>query len=195
MAKQPPIVGLGPFDRLPLEVLEAVISVLDLATVHRLKAMNGLAYQLPAGDLSELIANPLAKKVTMQTAGRNLTLTGSLTLAEHRELLSHLRSVPSGVHVIDDLEYAEDANPPAAPAGGATGSSTSVGWIWVRSDPLGARILVDGAETGLRTPARLELQPGQHEIQLARRGFTTVHRSITVDGGHTIQFMESLFAQ
>jgi serine/threonine protein kinase len=132
----------------------------------------------------ELAGQPLANKVTIQSAGKNLTLSGSLTPAEHRDLLQHLRAVPSGVRVIDDIEYAEDLN--SAPA------ATSTGWIWVRSSPPGARILVDGSETGLRTPARLELQAGQHEVRLVRRGFSTTQRNVTVDSGHTIQFTDSL---
>ena len=137
----------------------------------------------------EFAGQPLANKVTMQAAGRNITLSGSLTLAEHRELLSHLRSVPNGVHVIDEIDDAS-----ASPSSPVLSSPTtaSAGWIWVRSNPLGARILVDGAETGLRTPARLEVQVGPHEVQLVRRGFGTTHRGVDVDPGRTIQFTETL---
>jgi len=140
----------------------------------------------------DLAGNPLASKVTMQTAGRNITLSGSLSLAEHRELLSHLHAVPNGVRVIDDIEYAEDANSNSAVPARSAAADTSVGWIWVRSNPMGARILVDGAETGLRTPTRLELQKGQHEVQLVRRGFGTAHRSVAVESGRTIQFTDTL---
>ena len=56
----------------------------------------------------------------------------------------------------------------------------------------GARILVDGADTGLRTPARLELQVGEHEVRLVRRGFGTAHRSVVVNQGQTEQFTETL---
>jgi hypothetical protein len=140
----------------------------------------------------ELTGNPLASKVTIQAAGRNITVSGKLTLAEHRELLSHLRSVPNGIHVVDEIEYAEDLGSSPVSTASPAAAAASVGWIWVRSDPLGARILVDGAETGLRTPARLELQPGQHEVQLVRRGFGAAHRSVTVDAGQTIRFTETL---
>jgi hypothetical protein len=62
----------------------------------------------------------------------------------------------------------------------------------VRSTSPGARILVDGAETGLRTPARLELQMGEHEVRLVRRGFGTENRNVTVNQGQTEQFTEIL---
>ncbi len=53
---------------------------------------------------SELAGQPIAAKVTTHVNGNALTLSGSLSLAEHRELLAHLRSVPASVHVIDDTE-------------------------------------------------------------------------------------------
>jgi serine/threonine-protein kinase len=133
---------------------------------------------------AELAGQPLADKVEIQATANALTLSGSLTIGEHRELLGHLRTVPAGVRVIDDTEYNEDLT--------ATPTSASAGWIWVRSSPPGARILVDGAETGLRTPARLELQAGEREVRLVRQGFGTVHRNVLVNPGQTMQFTETL---
>jgi serine/threonine protein kinase len=133
---------------------------------------------------AEIAGQPLADKVAIQVTASALTLSGSLTLAEHRALMGHLRTVPPGVRVIDDTGYAEDPKAMPAPA--------SAGWIWVRSSPPGARILVDGAETGLRTPARLELQVGEHEVRLVRRGFGTTHRNVVVNQGQTMQMTETL---
>jgi serine/threonine protein kinase len=142
------------------------------------------AHLLESKLRAEFEGQPLGDKVKIQTTANALTISGSLTLAEHRELLKHLRTVPAGVRVIDDTEYAEDLKTAPAPA--------SVGWVWVRSSPPGARILVDGAESGLRTPARLELQAGEHEVSLVRRGFGTAHRSVLVSQGQTLQFTETL---
>jgi serine/threonine protein kinase len=149
----------------------------------------------------ELAGQPLANKVTIQAAGRNITLSGSLTLAEHRELLGHLRSVPNGLHVIDDIADQTNSNSATAPAAAApvapasssaTSATGTAGWIWVRSNPAGARILVDGAETGLRTPSRLELEPGDHDVQIVHKGFQNTHRSLTVEPGRTLQFTETM---
>jgi serine/threonine protein kinase len=142
------------------------------------------AHLLETKIRAELAGQPLADKVKIQATANALTFSGSLTLAEHRELFQHLPTVPAGVRVIDDTEFAEDQNPIPTPA--------SVGWIWVRSSPPAARILVDGAETGLRTPARLELQVGEHDLRLVRRGFGTAHRSVTVGQGQTMQVTETL---
>ena len=130
---------------------------------------------------SELAGQPLGNKVKIQAAANSLTLSGALTPAEHRDLLDHLRAVPAGVRVIDDIEYAEDA--------GASG------FVWVRSFPSGAKILIDGAETGLESPARLELQEGQHKVSLTRSGYGTAQRSVTVSPGQTIQITETLPSQ
>ncbi len=143
-----------------------------------------LAHLLETKLRGELSGNPISDKINIQATANALTLSGSLNLAEHRELLGHLRKVPAGVRVVDDIDLTADAKTAPAPA--------LAGWIWVRSTPPGVRILVDGAETGLRTPARLELQTGEHEVRLIRRGFSTVSRNVTVESGQTLQFTESL---
>jgi hypothetical protein len=133
---------------------------------------------------AEISGLPLDDKVQIQATANALTLSGSLTFAEHRDLLDHLRTVPAGVRVIDDTEFTEDPKATPAPA--------SAGWIWARSSPPGARILVDGAETGLRTPARLELQAGEHEVRFVRQGYGAAHRNVQVNAGQTMQFTETL---
>ena len=86
--------------------------------------------------------------------------------------------------MIDDVDLSEQVKVNSAPA--------STGFIWVKSTPPAARILVDGAETGLRTPARLELQAGAHEIRVVRFGFGTAQKSVTLNAGQTVQVSETL---
>ncbi len=142
------------------------------------------AHQLESKLRAELAGNSITDKITIQATGNALRLSGSLTLAEHRELLEHLRTIPPGVRIVDDVDLTQDANTPSVPA--------STGFIWVRSSPPGARILVDGAETGLRTPARVELQAGEHVVRLVRRGFGNAQSSVTVNPGQTKQLSEML---
>ena len=146
------------------------------------------AIQFQSKLRSELAGLPFAEKVKVQAAGSTLTLSGALTPAEHRELLQHLRTVPQSVRIVDDIGYSEGG----AEAQTAASPSASVGWVWVRSVPPNARILVDGQETGQRTPARVELPPGDHKVDLVRRGFGTAQRSIRVQAGQTIQFTDNL---
>jgi hypothetical protein len=137
---------------------------------------------------AQLNSKPLGGKVKIQATGNALTLSGSMTLAEHRELLQHLRVVPAGVRVIDDTELTEGSNAIPAPSP----VPASAGWIWVRSSPPGARILVDGSETGQRTPSRLELPKGEHEVRLVLQGYGSALRNVAVSQGQTLQFTETL---
>ncbi len=50
----------------------------------------------------------LADKVKLQVTANVVTLSGQLTLLEHRELLNLLHTVPPGVRVIDEIEYADE---------------------------------------------------------------------------------------
>jgi len=132
-------------------------------------------------DLASLY---LADRVKMQVTGNTLTLSGKLSPMEHGELLTHLRNVPAGVHVVDDIQYTEAANAVTAPK--------DVGWAWVRSTPPGAQISVDGKETGLRTPARVTVPPGDHDVLLTLPGFADAHRTVLVRTGENIEFTETL---
>jgi serine/threonine-protein kinase len=132
---------------------------------------------------SELTDSPLNHKLTTRATSNALTLSGSMNIAEHRELMTHLHNVPPGVRVIDDIDLTGDSKASAA---------ALAGWILVRSSPPAARILVDGTDTGLRTPSKLEVKSGEHEIQLVRPGFGTAHRTIAIETGQTLQFTETL---
>jgi hypothetical protein len=132
---------------------------------------------------SELADSPLNNKVTTRATANALTLSGSMNIAEHRELMTHMHNVPAGVRIIDDIDLTS-ATPSASVA--------SAGWMIVGSSPPAAKILVDGADTGLRTPSKLELKPGEHEVQLVRQGFGTAHRKIAIESGQTLQFTETL---
>jgi serine/threonine-protein kinase len=135
----------------------------------------------------ELAGQPLADKVKIQATPTALTLSGSLSIAEHRDLLGHLRTIPNGVRVIDDTDYSEDQK--------STAASASSGWVWVRSSPPGAQIFVDGRDTGQRTPVSLELPTGQHLVRLVHQGFGNVQREVLVNRGQTMQFTEALPAE
>jgi hypothetical protein len=74
------------------------------------------ARQLESKLRAELAGQPVLDKVTIQATSNALTLSGSLSLAEHRDLLDHLRAVPTGVRVIDDIELTENSKASPAPA-------------------------------------------------------------------------------
>jgi len=61
----------------------------------------------------------------------------------------------------------------------AVGCASS-GSIYVRSEPAGARILVDGADSGLTTPSRVELATGATPvvIEVRKAGYNPVSRTV-----------------
>jgi serine/threonine-protein kinase len=63
---------------------------------------------------SDLSKDGLSSRVNIHATANALTLSGSLTIAEHRALMTHLRVVPSGVRIIDDIDLSGDAK--SAPA-------------------------------------------------------------------------------
>jgi serine/threonine-protein kinase len=145
------------------------------------------ASALKATLSSELADISLADKVKIVATGNALILSGQLTPRDHSKLLTLLHDVPGGVKVVDDIGYADEAA--QAP------QNAQAGWVWIRSTPWGAKISVDGTDTGLRTPARVEVPKGEHEIQLSRRGFGSVSRSVLIQPGQNMQFTERLGAQ
>jgi len=69
------------------------------------------ARQLENRLRGELSGSPLAGKVKFEAAGNALTLSGEVTLAEHRELLGHLRTLPAGVRIVDEIVDRDDTKP------------------------------------------------------------------------------------
>jgi hypothetical protein len=63
---------------------------------------------------SDLSKDGLSSRVNIHATANALTLSGSLTIAEHRALMTHLRVVPGGVRIIDDIDLNGDAK--SAPA-------------------------------------------------------------------------------
>lgn len=66
--------------------------------------------------------------------------------------------------------------------------------VSLRSEPLGARVLVDGTERGL-TPLELELPPGEHTIAFDKPGFVAQEQKLTVEAGAAQELSPTLVAQ
>ncbi|MEM7156172.1 MAG: PEGA domain-containing protein [Myxococcota bacterium] len=82
-------------------------------------------------------------------------------------------SVDDAAALVEGLvgKVAAQLRPPEPVAGPAT--------ITVRSDPKGASLRVDGTQHGA-TPQTVELSPGDHELVLAKPGFTELRQALTV---------------
>ncbi len=80
-----------------------------------------------------------------------------------------------------------DALPPPPPR-----NDSEPGWLVVQSKARGARIFVDGKDTGQKTPsARLKLPPGAHVVQIKLGERASDHVSVTVlPGESAIELLE-----
>ena len=70
-----------------------------------------------------------------------------------------------------------------------------VGWVGVMSTPVGAEIFVDGTDTGKKTPSRIELPQGEHQIVLTLAGYADIHKTVQVRGRQGAQVKEALTPQ
>jgi serine/threonine protein kinase len=66
------------------------------------------------------------------------------------------------------------------------------GWIDIKSVPPGADILIDGTNTGQKTPAKIELPSGQYTLMLYLSAHPAVRETITILPGQTVQVYKSL---
>ena len=67
-----------------------------------------------------------------------------------------------------------------------------VAWAQVESSPAGAEIWVDGVSTGQRTPARVEISSGIHNIALKLDGYKFSRNAIQASDGGTVSVSPSL---
>jgi len=67
-----------------------------------------------------------------------------------------------------------------------------VAWAQVESTPPGAEIWVDGIATDQRTPARVEISSGIHNIGLKLDGYKPSHSAIQASDGGTVSVFPNL---
>ena len=67
-----------------------------------------------------------------------------------------------------------------------------VAWAQVESNPSGAEIWVDGAATGQRTPARVEIPSGIHNIALTLPGYRASRNTVQASEGGTVNVASDL---
>lgn len=77
---------------------------------------------------------------------------------------------------------------------GARAQGSCTGWIAVESAPVeGAKIYVDGKDTGRKTPATLKgISCGQHTVELKKKGFVGEKKIVGVTSGEVVKAQVSL---
>ena len=95
------------------------------------------------------------------------------------------RSLPVTVQVGAIVSQYIDLAPPAAAAG------LTVGRLEITSDPVGARVSVDGVARGVTPVALASVPPGSHAV-VVTDGDTTIMRTVVVASGSTASVVVSM---
>jgi serine/threonine-protein kinase len=130
-------------------------------------------------------------RIRARVDGKNLTLTGRLTPAEHRRLRGRIARLAPGLTLNDRIEVAEAGAPVAAALSGEESRprvAPGRGEIEViTGDLLGATVTLKGpkGETQTdRSPTRFEdLAPGRYGIEITKEGYGTENRIVNLTPG------------
>ena len=76
----------------------------------------------------------------------------------------------------------------------ATGKNAAMGTLDVLSVPVGADIIINGENTGRRTPSKIELPPAEYQVTLYLKGYAPFQRTVTVQPGRTAP-LEAMLAR
>src|SRR5258708_30070345 len=113
-----------------------------------------------------------------------LMLAGKLRPSEHSELLKFLRNAPSGIQVIDDIQYDDTANSTASSEDSSKPqpiqSQTIAQGLLVPSEPPGADVFLNGDKQPRQTPLSLPLKPGKYNIVVRLPGYEAYSGSVQV---------------
>jgi eukaryotic-like serine/threonine-protein kinase len=132
----------------------------------------------------------LTERVKVQAAGNTLTLAGKLRPAEHAGLLKLLRNAPSGVRVIDHLEY--DDTPVAAGGNSDEGAhpvpTAGRGAIHVVTDVISATAVLRGPAGNIlskcETPCSFNnLSPARYSLEVQKEGYQPVQTALQIKSG------------
>jgi serine/threonine protein kinase len=122
-------------------------------------------------------------RLSIKGSGMTLMLAGKLRPSEHSELLKFLRNAPSGIQVIDDIQY-DTFN--SAPSSGNLSKPQPIQpqpieqGLLVISDPPGADVFLNGDKQPNQTPLSLPLKPGKYNIVLRLPGYEAYSGSVQV---------------
>jgi len=126
----------------------------------------------------------LADRLSIKGSGMTLMLSGKLRPSEHSELLKFLRNAPSGIQVIDDIQYDDTANSAASSEDSSKLQRIQpqpiARSLLITSEPAGADIFVNGDKQPSQTPLSLPLKPGKYNIVLRLPGYEAYSGSVQV---------------
>ena len=132
----------------------------------------------------EQVAAEKHLRLSIKGTGSTLTLSGKLRPADHGELLRFLRNAPSGVQVVDDIQYDDTAT--AHP----TVSSSPVASIRIVTNVAGAIASLSSGSSAARqceTPCSFSgLDPDDYSLQVKKSGFQPVQTALQLRSGDSL---------
>jgi serine/threonine protein kinase len=152
-------------------------------------AVSAKAAQYQAQIDAEITKRGLSSRAKINGAGNTLTIGGKLRPSEHSALLKFLRDAPTGVQVIDHIEYDDTPMAAADPEeGGHPVATRDSGAIHVLTDVLGATATLYGpAGRQLRqcqTPCSFSgLQSQRYSLEVKKDGYRPVQTALQVKLG------------
>ncbi|HWT89293.1 MAG TPA: serine/threonine-protein kinase [Candidatus Angelobacter sp.] len=134
----------------------------------------------------------IARKLKIHGTGNTLTLSGKLRPSEHGDLLKFLKGAPTGVQVVDDIQYDDT---PVSGSGAPEPGSHPVpppgrGAIHVLTNVVGATAVVTGAynyNSRCETPCSFSnLDPGGYNLEVKKTGFQPTQTALQIRAGQTL---------
>jgi serine/threonine-protein kinase len=135
----------------------------------------------------------LESRLSIKGSGMTLTLSGKLRPVEHGELLKFLRNAPSGVQVVDDIQF-DDATDESSPGDDPSNHPAAIpgrAAIHIITNVIGATALLGtGDAAGARkceTPCSfVALQPGNYNLQVLKPDFQPLQTVLQLEAGKAI---------
>lgn len=175
------------------------------------KAAVNSAPQQPAGTQATSSATPLLDETpTEKAAGGerpipaargelriSSTPAGARFILDGRAEASYVTpynavKISSGAHTVEFTMdgYQSETRQVDVPSGGRASVRATltaiVGFVTVNSTPEAAAILIDGNPSGVFTPGRITVTPGQHNISVRKQGFNDQTMSAVLGAGQTL---------
>lgn len=184
-AKKEPAAAPGLTVLLPLEVSGSLSKDSRRTLADRLQAAVAAA-KVSGGPYRARLSLRVSKK---KDYAITLTVLGAddATLASPTDQCKACSVAQVGDRVDALVKQAVEGLAPKEPAPPAPAS------VSVRTEPLGARVVVDGTELGL-TPQAVELPPGEHTVAVDKPGFVAQQQTITVEPGTPQELVITLAA-
>jgi len=174
----------------PAEPKSAEIAAVKVAPRKAENSISSKAAEYKSRIERAISEKGLSGRVNVQAAGNMLTLAGKLRPAEHAALLKLLRNAPSGVRVIDHLEYDDT---PVSTAGSPDEGAHPVpvagrGAIHVVTDVIGATAVLRGPAGHVlnrcETPCSFNnLSPSRYSLEVQKEGYQSVQTALQVKSG------------